>query len=97
MEETSKIPEFPNYPTGALPIIYCSTDREASKHGCSWGLVIAHIGNSFWVLTSIGIRYYGIESEHEFITHEDSRWIVIHSIWNDALKMVRDRQSKVNW
>ncbi len=86
------IPEFPNYPTGQQPVIYMSTDAEARKHGCSWGRVMAHIGSGFWVLTSIGVRYYGIEDEHEFLTWSDAGWDAVHACWMAGLEAMADLQ-----
>jgi len=93
MNTATDIPEFPNYPTGAHPVIYVSTDRDAQEFGCAWGLLIAHISGGFWALTSIGVRYYGIESEHEFLTRRDPRWASVNASWRAGLDLVSQLQS----
>ena len=46
----------------------------------------------FWVLTSIGVRYYGIQSEHEFIDRDDHRWAAVHTTWQVGLGKVGELQ-----
>jgi len=85
------IPTFPRDPTGH-PTIYVSTDRTAQEAGCSWGLLVAHLSGNFWVLTNIGVRYYGIESEHAFVHYGDPRWAGIHATWRTGLAAMADEQ-----
>ncbi len=98
MDNDSKIPEFPNYPTGQHEVIYVKTDQTVrSQTGCTYGLLIAHLNSHFWVLTPIGIRYYGIESECEFVRASDPKWIVIHSTWIQGMEKISNLQSKIHW
>lgn len=86
------IPELPV--CTKTPIIYVSTDRTAEEAGCAWGLLVAHDAKAgdFWVLTSIGVRYYGIQSEHEFIDRDDHRWAAVHTTWQVGLGKVGELQ-----
>lgn len=88
----STIPSFPTGPTG-FDYIYCTTDPDAERSGCRWGLVVAHIHGDFWVLTSIGIRYYGVESEHTFWRRGDAGWDAINATWQRGLSEMANAQS----
>lgn len=87
-----RVPEFPSVPTGSHPVIYVSTDSDAENDGCSWGLLVAHLDGNFWVLTSIGIRYYGIEAEHIFLHRNDPGWGDVDTCWRAGLRHVADMQ-----
>lgn len=68
------------YPTG-YDLEYISTDRDAAAAGCHWGLVLQQHGSDIWVLTSIGVRYYGVPSEHVFVRRGDSGYDIIDMCW----------------
>lgn len=86
------IPELPV--CARAPIIYVSTDEQSKEAGCAWGLLVAHDAKSgdFWVMTSLGVRYYGIQSEHEFIDRDDHRWAAVHTTWQIGLGRVGELQ-----
>lgn len=89
---------IPDLPACAkAPAIYVSTDKEAMEAGCAWGLLVAHDSNGgdFWVLTSLGVRYYGIYSEHVFLMCEDLCWAAVHATWQVALGRLAEEQKRL--
>jgi hypothetical protein len=96
MSTLARYVDFPDYPTGAHPVIYVSTDRDARERGCAWGLLIGKRDECMWVLTNRGIRYYGIEAEHDFVTRDDPRWEAVHGTWMLGLETMASQQGHLS-
>lgn len=84
--------DIPDYPAGYSPT-YCTTDRDAAAAGCYWGLILAKRGSSFWVLTNIGVRYYGVPSEHQFLDESDPNYDAVHACWSAGIAYATFLQS----
>lgn len=90
--------DIPDLPVCAkAPTIYVSTDKQAEEAGCAWGLLVAHDskGGDFWVMTALGVRYYGLYSEHVFLTREDPRWAAVHATWQVAFGRLAEEQKRL--
>lgn len=72
------------YPSG-YDLEYCTTDHAAMDAGCTWGVVLQQHDGSFWVLTTVGVRYYAFTSEHKFLRRGDDGYELVDLCWRQGV------------